>query len=69
MMRKFAGADFSIEVAEDPKVTNPYAMVFQKPLGIGGEVVLRKVYIYDKGFFRGSKRVRDGREKAEKFVA
>jgi hypothetical protein len=68
MMRQFSGADFTVETVEDPKITNPYSLVMERSGVLDAEIILRKVYIYDKGFFRGSKRVRDGREKAEKFA-
>jgi hypothetical protein len=82
IIRQFAAADITIEVAQDRRQPealvngktlvplHPYDLVFDKPAGPhGGEVVLRKVYIYDKGFMLGSKRLRDGKHKAEKFVA
>jgi hypothetical protein len=68
IMRQFASADISVEIVDDPKVTNPYAMVTEPNVVTNQPVVLRKVYVYDKGFYRGSQRVRDGREKAEKFA-
>jgi hypothetical protein len=65
---QFAAVDVSVEIIEDDSITNPYAMIFDAPPGPhGGPVILRKVYIYDKGFMRGARKVRDGREKAEKF--
>lgn len=67
IIRQFAGADLTVEIVEDSRVTNPYAMVLERPLSTDGPVILRKVYVYDKGFYRGSERVRDGREKAERF--
>lgn len=67
---QFAAVDFTVEEIEDPKVATPYAMILDKPGGPhGGPVILRKVYIYDKGFMRGGRRMRDGREKAERFMA
>ena len=67
IIRQFAAADLSVEVVEDLKVTKPYSMVTEPSSVTDAPVTLRKVYIYDKGMFLGSKRLRDGREKAEKF--
>lgn len=70
MLRQFAAVDISVEIVEDEKMVTPYAMVFDPAPGPhGGPVILRKVYVYDKGFMLGSKNIRDGREKADKFVA
>lgn len=68
IMCQFAGAEFSVEIVDDPKVTKPYSMVTEPSIVTNDPVVLRKVYIYDKGFYRGSHRVRDGREKAERYL-
>lgn len=68
IMRQFAAADLSVEVVEDLKVTKPYSMVTEPNIVTDAPVTLRKVYIYDKGMFLGSKRLRDGREKAEKYA-
>ncbi len=70
MIRQFAAVDISVEIVEDGKTAAPYAMVFDPPSGPhGGPIILRKVYIYDKGFMLGSKKIRDGHWRAEKFVA
>lgn len=69
IMRQFTGADFSVEIVEDPKITKPYSMVTEPNKIMDQPVILRKVYIYDKGFYRGSERVRDGREKADKYLS
>lgn len=68
IIRKFAGADISVEIIEDPTVPKPYAMVLERTQVTDCPVILRKVYIYDKGFYIGGKRHRDGREKAERFL-
>lgn len=68
IIRNFAAADISVEIIEDGETKNPYKMVFDRPSGPhGGTVILRKVYVYDAGFMIGSKTVRDGRYKADKF--
>lgn len=69
IIRQFAAADLSVEIVEDLKITKPYSMVTEPNVVTNMPVTLRKVYIYDKGMFIGSKRLRDGREKAEKYVA
>jgi hypothetical protein len=68
ILRQFASADLTVEVVEDPKVTKPYSMVTEPNIVTNNPVTLRKVYIYDKGMFLGSKRLRDGRERAEKYA-
>jgi hypothetical protein len=68
IIRQFAAADLSVEIVEDMKMTKPYSMVTEPNIVTDNPVTLRKVYIYDKGMFLGSKRLRDGREKAEKYV-
>lgn len=69
MVQRFASVDLSVEEVEDSKVATPYAMVLEKPSDTDGPVVLRKIYIYDQGFMIGSRKWRDGREKAEKLEA
>lgn len=69
IMRQFMDADFVVEVVEDSRLPQPYAMVTEKSTDVGNPVVLKKVYIHDKGFYIGPKRWDDGRRKAEKFVA
>lgn len=68
IIRRFASADLTVEIVEDPKITKPYSMLTIPSLVLDQPVILRKVYIYDKGMFLGSKRLRDGREKAEKYA-
>jgi hypothetical protein len=68
IIRKFAGADISVEIVEDAKITKPYAMVTEPNVVTNDPVILRKVYVYDKGFYLGSKRLNDGRYKAEKYL-
>jgi hypothetical protein len=68
IVQKFAGADISVEIINDPKITKPYAMVTEPNVVTDDPVVLRKVYVYDKGFYIGSKRHDDGRRKAEKYL-
>lgn len=68
IVQKFAGADISVEIIEDPKITKPYSMVTEPNIVMDQPVVLRKVYVYDKGFYLGSKRHNDGRHKAEKYL-
>lgn len=69
IMRQFMAADFTVEVVEENKLPQPYAMVTEKSTGTDNPVLLKKVYIHDKGFYIGPKRWDDGRRKAEKFVA
>lgn len=68
IINKFAGAGLSVETVEDPTMTKPYAMVTEPNIVTDAPVILRKVYIYDQGFYIGGRRWRDGREKADKYL-
>jgi hypothetical protein len=69
IMNEFASVNLEIEEVEDPNVTHPYSMTLEKPSGQEGPVVLRKVYIYDKGFYLGSKRWRGAQEKGAELIS
>jgi hypothetical protein len=80
IIKQFTGANLVVEIVNEQMLTaasltprqgranGPFAMVLEKSTG-GEQVILRKVYVYDVGFMMGSKRLRDGREKAERFAS
>lgn len=79
IIRQFAAVDIEVEYVNEPIIRpqtirqgrpqSPFGLSFSPLPGPHGEgVVLRKVYVYDKGFMIGGKRLRDGRERAEKYM-
>lgn len=80
MMNNFVALDLQIELVEPDHIgaasyngklfgpSMPYSLDFEKAPGPhGGPVILKKVYVHEKGFLRGGRRIRDGRHRAEKF--
>lgn len=80
IIEKYTGANLVIEIVNEEmappdslsprqgRAAGPFAMVLERAEG-GERVILQKVYVYDVGFMKGAKRLRDGREKAERFVS
>jgi hypothetical protein len=82
IIEEFAGASLIVEIVHDEskpivdlsprqgRADGPFSIVIEKAPGPHGErVVLKKVYVHDIGFLIGSKRLRDGRHKADKFAS
>lgn len=82
IIREFAAVDIQVEMIEYDRIPKAmaagkeiglppaYSMIFAPPPGPhGGQVVLRKVYIHDKGFMIGGREVRDGRDKLRRVRA
>jgi hypothetical protein len=63
IVRRFAGADLEVEEIEEPYKGAKYALVYERPGTIGGEVKIMKVYVGGQGYFKGSRRLRDGTER------
>lgn len=60
----FVNVDVTIEVVDEPHKGAVYAAIFEKPPGPhGGEVILRKVYVSEKGFMKGGRKMRSGIER------
>lgn len=80
IIEKFSGAHLVVEIVHEEmtpiealsprqgRAVGPFALVLDKSPG-GERVILQKVYVYDVGFMKGSRRLRDGHEKAERFVS
>ncbi len=79
IIKKFAAVDIAVELVEEiydgKKLTtrngrarSPFGLMFDRPDGLSGEVVLRKIYVHDIGFMIGNRRWRDGRHLAARFA-
>lgn len=64
IIHRFVGRDVQVETVEEPYLSTPYAMVFERPAGPhGGEVVIKRVYVGGQGFMRGGRKLRTGQER------
>lgn len=64
MLSEFAKKPVPIAVVEEPYNGADYGVSYEKPSGPhGGSVLIQKVYVADKGFMRGGKKLRNGRER------
>jgi hypothetical protein len=61
---KFAGVDVPVCPIDEPYKGAVYAMIFEKPPGPHGEaeILIKKVYVADRGFWKNGKRLRNGQE-------
>lgn len=68
MIENFVGAHIEVEVVDEPYRSTPYAMVYERPQGIGDPVQIRKVYVGGVGFVRGGKRLRTAAETVDEKI-
>lgn len=64
IIRKFADVNLDVEVVEEPFKGATHAMVFERPSGTDGPVLIQKVYIGGVGMMRGGRRLRTALETA-----
>lgn len=64
IIRKFAGADISVERVDEPYKGANYAMVFERAAGTEAPVLIQKVYVGGMGMMKGGKRLRTAIETA-----
>lgn len=64
IIRKFAGVNVAVERIEEPYKGAFYAMVFERPEGRDGPVLVQKVYVGGLGMMKNGKRLRTAIETA-----